>query len=211
MEKIGLFPLSVVVFPGSIYPLHIFEERYKQLINGCIENNSRFGINLISGGKINPIGTACVVFDVINRHSDGKLDITVKGVERFRIENFKDGEKPYFVANVHYWDDREDVGSYQVILEDCVELFNKIAKKIRTFNIHPVSIEDFTTILPSFAMAQKAGLSPAQKQLLLEMDTEKERLTYLRSHLKLIMPSINKFEQIETIIKNDGYISPDIM
>ncbi|MDX9790951.1 MAG: hypothetical protein RBT61_09000, partial [Candidatus Kapabacteria bacterium] len=61
MIKIGLFPLNMVMFPESSYPLHIFEERYKALIQECYSNGMEFGINLISSNGINQIGCSVMV------------------------------------------------------------------------------------------------------------------------------------------------------
>ena len=85
MDEIGLFPLNVVLLPGERVPLHIFEERYKDLIGACIENSEEFGLLLAEETELRTIGTSASVIDVLNRYDDGRMDIIVEGRDRFRV------------------------------------------------------------------------------------------------------------------------------
>ena len=92
-RTIPLFPLNVVLFPGGFLPLHIFEERYRLMIQRCIDADSEFGVVLIKsgvevGGNAEPhaVGTAARIVNV-RREEDGRMNILVTGRERFRIES----------------------------------------------------------------------------------------------------------------------------
>jgi uncharacterized protein len=89
--EMPLFPLNVVLFPGMMLPLHIFEPRYREMINRCIEEEIPFGVVLIEAGhevggaaKPHPIGTAARIVKV-DRADDGTMNITAVGMQRFRI------------------------------------------------------------------------------------------------------------------------------
>ncbi len=207
MQKIGLFPLGIVLFPESSYPLHIFEDRYKKLINHCIAEKENFGINLINASKLFEIGCSANIVDVIKRYSDGKIDILVSGLKRYRVVHFTEGDSPYYIAQIEYFDDFDE-NLNEVLFYDCIEVFNKISENVHSVKIDRIIPGTIKTKIPSFVIAQKAGLSAEQKQLLIESRSENWRLEYLMKHLKKLLPIIKESETISSIIKNDGYFNP---
>ena len=88
MDKIALFPLSLVVFPGEELRLHIFEPRYKQLIHDCTTENITFGIPPYFEGKDLRYGTELEVTEIVKKYDDGKMDIKAKGIGWFEIDEF---------------------------------------------------------------------------------------------------------------------------
>jgi len=93
-------------------------------------------------------------------------------------------------------------------LYECTDIFNEVASKIKSVKIDKINPDQLVTKKPSFLIAQKSGLSPEQKQALLEIRSEDTRLDYLIKHLKRLTPMIMQSETINQIIKNDGYIKP---
>ena len=83
-EIIPIFPLNLVMFPGAVYPLHIFEERYKRMVRYCEENDEGFGIVSKIDETISDIGCYAKLAEIINVYDNGSLDIIVKGIKRFR-------------------------------------------------------------------------------------------------------------------------------
>lgn len=207
MDKLGLFPLGIVLFPESVIPLHIFEERYKLLINQCYSENTRFGINLMSDEKIHNVGCSAEVSDVMKKYSDGKLDVIAVGDKRYKLNNFTEGQKPYYIGDVEYFEDEEtEIDSD--LLNKCINFYNQIAHKISTIKVKPIKYNDLNTLKPSFLIAQKSGLALLQKQQMLEMTSENKRLEFLFNHLSGLFPVIDEAETITKIIKYDGYIKP---
>ena len=109
-QTIPLFPLNVVLFPGGFLPLHIFEERYKLMIQRCIDGDSEFGVALIRsgvevGGNAEPhsVGTTAQIVNV-KKEEDGRMNILVTGRERFRIDSVL-LRQPYMEAVVDALDD----------------------------------------------------------------------------------------------------------
>lgn len=207
--NIGLFPLSTIVFPGSALPLHIFEERYKRLINDCWNSHEPFGINLSAGGKLYDVGCIVEVADIMTRYEDGKMDIVVVGNRRFKMSNFSSGEKPYYVANVEFYDDDDNQKIDMDLLRNAVSVFNKIAKSITTTTIKKIVIDDLDKAQPSFQIALKSGLTLEQKQKLIESKSENYRLELLIKHLKTLNLIVEEADLANTIIKNDGYFTPN--
>jgi Lon protease-like protein len=103
-----LFPLHTVLFPGMVLPLHIFEERYKLLVNRCLEKESPFGVLLIRRGQ--EVGGTPVPYEVgtttmiagVNRLEDGQMNIVTVGSERFRLRSLRH-DRPYLVGDAEAW------------------------------------------------------------------------------------------------------------
>ena len=82
---IPIFPLSIVVYPGEQLNLHIFEPRYKQLIEDCFAAKKNFGIPAVLDNKVSEMGTLVQVTEISNRYPDGKMDIKTEGLKTFKI------------------------------------------------------------------------------------------------------------------------------
>lgn len=211
MNKLGLFPLGLVLFPESILPLHIFEQRYKNLIRDCMETDAEFGINLMLASKVYDIGCTAKVKAVIKTYEDGKMDITVSGARRYKLGSYTVGSRVYYEGEIDYFDDESADGNEPDVidlslLDECIRFYNEISEIVKIINIRKIDIRSLDTRLPAFYIAQKSGMSLKQKQELLEMRSENKRLLTLRNHLKEILPMLRKAENINQIIRNDGFI-----
>lgn len=112
-----LFPLQAVLFPRTHMPLHIFEERYREMFAEILsEKGSEFGIVLASPKGIASLGCTAVVDRVIQRHEDGRLDIATSGRRRFEIQSV-DEERAFLRGRVEFFDD-ETEENIQVAPED---------------------------------------------------------------------------------------------
>lgn len=204
--QFGLFPLNTIVFPLSAIPLHIFEERYKLLINDCWKTKSPFVINLSYNEKLYDIGCMVLVADIIHKYEDGRMDILVVGTHRVKIQNFISGEKPYYLANVQIMEDIDNSIDVEK-LKKVVDLFNNISGKLKNPEIKPIILEDLNKEKPSFQIVPKVGLTIEQKQKLIEIRSENERLNFILKHLEVIDKIIDEAEIVNTIIKNDGFFN----
>lgn len=206
--NIGLFPLSIVLFPNSYYNLHIFEDRYKKLIKDSINNDTFFGINYVYNTKMYDVGCTAKVDKVLKEYEDGKVDIMVKGVERYYLEKFIEGERTYYTGDVKTFDDGNEYLDSNLAIE-CIEQFNEMISNIKIASIGTLSMTSASDKYLSFLIAQKAGFTGLQKQELLEMTSETKRLLFIKNHLKNILPNLKKAEQIDRVIMNDGYFTGD--
>lgn len=205
MTKIGLFPLGLVLLPNSTMALYIFEERYKQLINECWEHQKPFGIVLQLPNKNYHIGCTAFVSDIMNVKPNGNMEILITGKNRFKISGIHENEAPYLVADIEWFNDKDNLVDNEV-LGQTLTIYNEIAQKVKQFKIPEIRIESLETSQPSFLIAQKSGLSLEERQSLLEINSENERLNKLLAHLKSIWPLIEQAEIIQILSKNDGYL-----
>lgn len=168
-----LFPLGVVLFPRTPLPLHIFEERYKELISEAIRDQSEFGVVLAAERGILNLGCTARVTRVIERHEDGRLDILTLGETRFELHRL-DSERSFYRGEVTYFDDETGESSAEELRRNVLVEFH------RAFG-PPSEIEaeiDYEDAQLSFQLAQlfsDLGL----RQRLLSMRTEGERLRVL--------------------------------
>jgi Lon protease-like protein len=91
MSELGLFPLGIVLLPTEQIPLHIFEERYQELIGECLDLELEFGLVYADDEGLREVGTRALVTEVLDRFDDGRLNIVVEGGERFRLLQLTEG------------------------------------------------------------------------------------------------------------------------
>ncbi|HET6273171.1 MAG TPA: LON peptidase substrate-binding domain-containing protein [Bacteroidota bacterium] len=203
-ELLPLFPLQVVLFPNSALPLHIFEERYKILMNECLEEEKEFGINLVHGDTVSDVGCTAVVKEVYRRYDDGRMDIAVEGRRRYELQRYDTLAAPYLLGVVKYLN-VPDEGVDEDLAHATVSLYNKLIATVYRGKLPQVSQGKVTREL-SFLLAQKSGMDLLQRQRLLETLSENERLRMLHSYLAEVFPKLHEYQQIERVVKSDGYL-----
>lgn len=207
---LGLFPLNIVLFPSSRMPLHVFEPRYRQLVTECIAKGATFGINYVEASHLHPVGCLARVVAITETFADGRMDIIVAGVGRYRLQQVRNDEAAYLMGDVEPVDD--DVAVIDPLLvERVAALYNEIVDLVYGDEgpHYPMpSAGDAARLHPSFVMAPKSGLDNDQKQRLLEMRSENQRLEFLADHLQDIVPAVRKADLIQRIITSDGYFPP---
>ncbi len=207
--EIPLFPLNVVMFPHSKIPLNIFEERYKKMIGECISGGTVFGINFFSEKNIHLTGCSAEVSEVTDRLENGGMNIIVKGVQRYKIINYELSLSGYYTGNIEYLDD--DTGDYdKVKMVKAVKVYNDLVEIVYKGSVKKIDLSDVRWFegnrSVAFSMAEKSGLSLAERQSLLETDKEEERLDFMLKYFESIMPKIKEADKVSNIIKSDGYI-----
>ncbi len=144
---IPIFPLDLVVYPDQSLKLHIFEPRYKQLINECIAEQKQFGIPLLQEGKVSEYGTLVEVTEVLQQHEDGSMNIRVKGIQVFRmLEMIKElPEKLYSGAIVNY----PENDKMKVHPDLSRMIFNEVIRLYQFLNIEnglPAGLKEWTSL-----------------------------------------------------------------
>jgi Lon protease-like protein len=146
---------------------------------------------------------ACIPLD-----ADGKLDIITEGERRYEvIELEQNGPEELSYARVRWLDDVVEERD-EKLTEETIELFNELTRVAYKGSIDPLDLDLWTgeNMLPSFTIAQKSGLEAPQRQALLSITSENERLSMLHSFLMQLLPKVREIETINDLIKNDGYI-----
>jgi Lon protease-like protein len=174
VEEIGLFPLAVVLLPGERIPLHIFEDRYKELIGECVANDTRFGLILSDESGLRTVGTKAGVVEVLQRFPDGRMNIVVEGGERFAVGGMTEG-RSFQTAEVAPVDDEPGSEPEAEQVEACLEAFQDLADLAGT------EIPDIDPADPglSFLIAGRIEFETESKQDLLETRSERDRLERL--------------------------------
>jgi ATP-dependent Lon protease len=171
---VPLFPLSVVLLPATPLPLHIFEERYKQMMNEALTDSSEFGVVLAKDDGIVNIGCTAAIDRVMQRYPDGRLDLLAVGQRRFRILSVNE-ELPYLRAEVEFFND-EDAGEIpEELRKQAIAGYEKL-RAIETPNVIIEPTLDAPQL--SFQLAQFVG-DLDKRQTLLSMRSEAERLRFL--------------------------------
>lgn len=200
IPSLPLFPLGLVLYPEERLPLHIFEERYKDLSRYCLENDEPFGIVLVEDGTMAGVGCTARIERVVNRYADGRLDIIVEGEQRFRLEQVYEVES-YITANVELYDDAYEPADMQLkerVITQHMKLLELAGRTVRP------DLYDGVDRL-SFVLAQNGGLQTAQKQEVLELETENERIQYLIQHFEALIPRVEQKEDVRRKIRSNGH------
>ncbi len=201
---IPLFPLNVVLFPGAQLPLHIFEERYKSLVNECLAQDKVFGINVVHDKQIRAIGCTARVLRMTKLYDDGRMDIIVEGEDRYKLLNVVESPQLYLMGQIaRLVDEKESYNSE--LTERAIILYNSFVEKVFPDTVQKIASPE-TEKINSFFLVQKAGLDLMQRQAVLSMNSETRRLEFLVQHFEAAIPLLASKKQIEELAKNDGYV-----
>lgn len=196
--KLPFFPLQSVFFPGETVPLHIFEERYKQLIIDCREEAITFGIPVYIYGNV-AYGTEVQLVEVVTTYENGEMDVVCVARQVFKILSFENEMigKPYAGGEVQFLDSVNDAKEASKI-----EVLGLIERLYTLMDVPftPISIDKFH----SYILAHKMGLSYEQEFALLQMPKESERLEFIKEHLKGTIGVLSEVERTKTTIKLNG-------
>ena len=193
VNRLPLFPLPVVLFPGAGMPLHVFEPRYRRMVASCVEGDSRFGIIYHDPDRHGPFnvaeGTVGTVAEIVRFQPlpDGRSLILCRGQERFRIEDGLESGMPYFEAVVEPYDDTTE-GDPKRMAERrrrSVALFHRVLDE--AIGQEPPLPEVRIDQDPSFVLARAIKIDPAWQQNLLESRAEAERLRLIDGLLSSVL------------------------
>lgn len=203
---IPLFPLGLVLFPGMPLPLHIFEDRYKLMINECLDQNKAFGIVLFNGHQIQDIGCSAVIIKVLKEYDDGKMDIFCVGQKRFFIRKLLES-KAYLESEVIFFDD--EIESFSREWEDIAARGVNLLWQIESVppkeeGLRLLKKLDYKGI--SFLIAGSDGFTPEEKQVFLEMTSTLKRLKKGTDSLEKIIERNLITQEIQKIIGGNGNI-----
>jgi Lon protease-like protein len=205
-KTIPIFPLSLVVFPFSKVPLHIFEERYKKMINKCLDEKTGFGIVSLIWNEMSKVGSYVEIEKVERKKENGEMDIIVKGISRFKILKKINHPDGYIISTIEeYSDDSDEINA--LLLKELRENFEDIIRKVN-FTLEDTFWKNYDdTSLKSFKIAEKSGLNLKQRQKLLSLKKENERINFLLKHLINLDKKISERYTTGAIVMGDGYIN----
>lgn len=170
MSDLGLFPLPLVLLPTEVVPLHVFEERYKELIEECLAEDRDFGLLYADEDTLSSIGTRAHVVQVLERFEDGRLDIVVEGRDRFRVLELTSG-RSFQTGGV-----AEVVDDHDRPPPETVERALALFERLRGLTGSEIDPPGEASEQLSFALAARVELTPQVKLELLQDLSERARL-----------------------------------
>ncbi len=198
---IPLFPLSIVVFPGEELNLHIFEPRYKQLVQDCFNNKKPFGIPAVLNNQVMEFGTLVDIIEISKTYDNGEMDIKTRATLVFRmLEKIEElPEKLYHGAIVTY-PSTKYIGS--------AALMKNILASIRALHILLSVTKDFKKqdeALLSFDVAHHAGMTLEDEYQLIEFEQELHRQEFINRHLTKVLDVMSQMGKLKDKIKLNGH------
>ena len=186
--KISLFPLDVVLFPGAPLPLHIFEDRYKEMIGECLDHDCEFGIVRAQRGGLAVAGCCAAIIRILERYPDGRLDILCEGRKRFEIEQLDD-TRSFLQAEVDLFEDDDGLDSTREARTECV------AMHLEVLTLAGAGRESYSFDLDqsvSFKLAWELPSDLGFKQHLLTSTSDRERTEMLREFYAEMLPKLRR-------------------
>lgn len=200
VKFLPLFPLNLVAFPGEKLNLHIFEPRYKELINECLDDNLNFGIPAYIFNKLEGFGTEMKILHLAKRYEDGRMDVMTEGVSVFELIDYENPlkDKLYAGGNVRILNNIRDetLDSKSVLLKNIQKLYDLLGIKSGTL---------YSTKYLSFEVGHKVGLSIYEEYELLKIEKESERQNFITAHLEKSIPLMMNMEKTKQRIKMNGH------
>lgn len=196
-----LFPLNMVVFPGEKLNLHIFEPRYKQLIQECQTSGITFGIPAYLHNKVSAMGTEVKLLSIEKIHPKGEMDIKTEGLRIIRIlDFFKQAPNKFYPAGT--------IEEVPDLVNEDWQLKIKINESIRQlYSI--LGINKIFMKLPNnyriFDIAHHLGLTTEQEYQLLQCPDELSRQEMVWHHLQKILPVVLETEKLKERVKMNGH------
>ncbi len=205
MSDIPLFPLNVVLMPGAPLPLHIFEDRYKQMVNECLEQESEFGMIFADESGTRQVGCTARIVELVERYEDGRMLILVEGSRRFRLNNVLTG-KPYYMGEIDFFEEEaeEDVNA---LAEECITLLERVVEAATEGSVG-IEIEPPYRNL-SFAIAGRVEFEPDTRQQILELTSERERLEKVKELLTAAAERLERERQAREKAQTNGHLRSD--
>lgn len=197
--RLPLLPLQSVFFPGETVPLHIFEERYKQLINDCRQEAITFGIPVFINNTL-VYGTEVQLVEVVTTYESGEMDVVCVARQVFKILSFENQleGKLYAGGDVEFLDVENDADE---------ELRNEVLLQLE--KLYDLMDVPFTKTSPkqfnSYSLAHKMGLSFEQEYKLLQISNETDRLLFIKNHLNATTTVLSEVNRTKGIIEMNGH------
>jgi Lon protease-like protein len=203
MPELGLFPLPIVLVPTERIPLHIFEPRYRDLIEECVANEEEFGLVLATGdGAVHEIGTRALVSQVLEVLEDGRMNVVVEGRDRFRLLELTSG-RPYTTGIVEPVADQDEPPAGEEV-DRALEVFRELAEAAAS----DVDVPDPGSPQLDFELAARVDFGVDSKQELLSSTSPRLRMQRLIELLESALEAVRLEQTLRERASRNGKVSP---
>jgi Lon protease-like protein len=200
-----LFPLGIVALPSESVPLHIFEERYRRMIEQCLRAEPgtlgrQFGIVWLSDDELKQVGCACELETVLERMDDGRINILTRGTRPFRLIERQD-ELPFPAGVVEFLSDGEE--EHDAAAADAArEIYGELVRQATDRALEDSELAE----MDAYRMAATVEFPPESKQELLELRSENARLRLLAALLRDALERLELVERAQARARSNGKV-----
>jgi Lon protease-like protein len=199
VRELPLFPLPIVLLPTEVVPLHIFEERYKEMIGLCLDEHRDFGIVWLSDSGLKEVGCTARVAEVLERMDDGRMNILVRGGTPFRLLERQE-DQPYPAGTVELLDDQR--ADEQTSGTEARERYADLLETLTEERPERAALEE----LSAYEMAATVDIDLEVKQGLLELRSEEARLRLLARLFKAGIKSVARAREVAERASGNGKV-----
>jgi Lon protease-like protein len=201
-----LFPLGIVALPSEGVPLHIFEDRYRRMIEHCLEGapgslERCFGILWLSDEELKPVGCSCEVEQVLERSPDGRMNILARGERPFRLLERQD-DLPYPAGVIEFLEDEDAGEDSGEDAQAARELYRELVRQATDREIGPEELEQMS----AYRMAATVEFDTEAKQELLELRSERARMQHLAGLLQGAIERLALVERAQARARSNGKV-----
>lgn len=193
-----LFPLNLVAFPEERLNLHIFEPRYRALVSDCMDGDRRFGIPAYVKTRIE-YGTEMEILEIFKVYEDGRMDIKTIGHKVFKVNDFTNPWPQKLYAGGHV-EALENIWDVVPAKYEMVKLMEQLYQQLQ---LSDEVVYDADT--PVFEFAHKVGLTLEQEYELIQIPKESQRVEFIVTHLRKLLPRLTEAEEIRQRVKMNGH------
>jgi Lon protease-like protein len=195
-----LFPLGLVALPGELVPLHIFEERYKTMMDECLRGGTEFGIVWMSDDGLREVGCACAIERVLERLEDGRLNLLARGTRPIRVLE-RQGHLAYPAGVVEFLADDDEVAD-PALLEAARSVYAELVR--RAADREPEAEE--LAAMDAYAMAGTVDFGLDAKQGLLDLRSENARLQLVARLFRAALKRLDLIDRAQERAQSNGKI-----
>jgi Lon protease-like protein len=199
-NEFPLFPLGLVALPGELVPLHIFEERYKTMIAGCLEAETEFGIVWMADDGLRDIGCAMEIEKILERMEDGRMNLLARGTRPFRVIE-RQSHLPYPAGVIAFVEDQADVPDTE-LSDRAREAYADLVK--RATDREPES--DELEQMSAYDMAATVDFGLDAKQGLLDLRSENARLRLVSRLFRAATKRLDFVDRAQARARSNGKV-----
>jgi Lon protease-like protein len=200
VREFPLFPLGLVALPSELIPLHIFEQRYKTMMNECLRDEREFGILWLADDGLREIGCACEIAEVLERMEDGRMNLVARGTRPFRVLE-RQGHLAYPAGVVEFLDDRDDDSDTDATLA----AHEAYADLVRRATDRDPTAEELAE-MTAYAMAATVDFGLDAKQGLLDLRSENARLRLVTRLFRAAIKRLDFVDRAQARARSNGRV-----
>jgi Lon protease-like protein len=199
-REFPLFPLGIVALPGELIPLHIFEERYKTMMNECLRDESEFGIVWLSDDGLREIGCACKIEQVLERLEDGRMNLLARGTRPIRVLE-RQGHLAYPAGVVEFVEDREHALDPELV-QNARSAYSDLVKRATDREPDEQELAEMS----AYAMAATVDFGLDAKQGLLDLRSENARLRLVTRLFRAAIKRLDFVDRAQARARSNGKV-----